>query len=208
MFLLRDKVKIIFFSSNIDIIDEWKKRHNIENSTTCYDINSLNNKLEGDKQIIVIADYDSVASEVNSLISSGLIPNHLIVLEKEPSVVTGKILILRGAKAYGNSRMLSHHYAQMLKTVTEGNVWTYPELTATLAKVTKKTPISSDAKELIESRLSAKEEKVVYLILEGLTNNAIASELDITTRTVKAHVSSIFSKLHVNDRVSLILLLK
>jgi DNA-binding NarL/FixJ family response regulator len=32
--------------------------------------------------------------------------------------------------------------------------------------------------------------------------------MDITTRTVKAHISAIFSKLHINDRVSLVLLLK
>jgi len=64
------------------------------------------------------------------------------------------------------------------------------------------------AKELIENRLSQKEQEVVYLILEGFVNDAIASRLEITTRTVKAHVSAIFSKLHINDRVSLVLLLK
>jgi two-component system nitrate/nitrite response regulator NarL len=89
-----------------------------------------------------------------------------------------------------------------------GNIWTYPALTAKLIKTTDRKSINSDAKELLENRLSQKEQEVVYLILEGLTNDAIASRLDITTRTVKAHVGAIFSKLHINDRVSLILLLK
>ena len=93
----------------------------------------------------------------------------------------------------------------MIETVKEGKIWTYPALTL---KLTNIISISSDAKKLLKNRLSQKEEEVVYLILQGLTNNAIASKLSITTRTVKAHISSIFLKLHINDRVSLILLLK
>ncbi len=198
----------IFFSSDITIIDEWKKKNAVGQSTACYDINSLTNELKNSAQSVVIADYDSVSSDINTLIASGSIPEKLIVLEKAPSVVSGKILIMRGAKAYGNSRMLNNHFTQMIETVTDGNIWTYPELTALLAKTAKKVPLNKESKKLIEDRLSEKEQAVSYLMLEGFTNDAIASSLNITTRTVKAHVSSIFHKLHVNDRVSLILLLK
>lgn len=201
-------MKIILFSSNMDIIDEWKQRHSIEDNSTCHDIDSLNNELKDNKQSVLIADYDTVAHEINSLISSDSIPQNLIVLEKAPEIATGRMLILRGAKAYGNSRMLANHFSQMINTVSDGNIWTYPELTASLVGITKKTSLNNDALELIKNRLTIKESEVIYLILNGLTNDAIASTLDITTRTVKAHVSSIFSKLHVNDRISLVLLLK
>lgn len=201
-------MRTIFFSSNITIIDEWKKRDAIGQNSVCYDMDSLTNELKKSAQSVVIADYDTVASDLNTLIASGSIPDKLIVLEKEPSVVTGKILIMRGAKAYGNSRMLNNHFTQMIETVAKGNIWTYPELTALLAKTDKKAPLNEESKKLIEYRLSEKEQAVSYLMLEGLTNDAIASSLNITTRTVKAHASSIFHKLHVNDRVSLILLLK
>jgi len=204
-------MKIIFFTSNMEISNEWKKKEvfkQIGQSVICYDTASLNNELKNSKGSIVIADYDSVASETNNIISCGLIPEKLIILEKEPSIVTGRMLILRGAKAYGNSRMLNIHFTQMVNTVAEGNIWTYPELTAQLAKKNRGTSLDDESQKLLEERLSEKEREVTYLILKGFTNDAIASSLGITTRTVKAHVSSIFSKLHVNDRVSLILLLK
>jgi len=201
-------MKILFFSTDINIIDEWVQRHGIKDNSACYDIDSLDYELKNNKQYILIADYDSVASELNSLLSSGSIIKNLIVLEKEPSVITGKLLILRGVKAYANARMLTNHFTQMLSTVADGNIWTYPELTVALAKTMNQESINDDSKKFIKDRLSNKESEVVYLILKGLTNDAIASALNITTRTVKAHVSSIFSKLHVNDRVSLILLLK
>ncbi|WP_415398064.1 response regulator transcription factor [Sulfurimonas sp. CS5] len=201
-------MNIIFFSSSFDTIDEWKKRHNIEVCTSCYDLNSLNAQLNSSDSAIIIADYDSVAIDINHWISSSTLPQNLIVLERAPEITTGKMLVYHGVKAYGNSRMLTHHYMQMLQTVKNGNIWTYPALTSKLTPTTQKNSLNDDAKKLLENRLSQKESEVVYLILEGLTNDAIASRMDITTRTVKAHVSSIFSKLHINDRVSLVLLLK
>lgn len=201
-------MKIIFFSSNMNIVDEWKTKDTIKENIVCYAAEELKSELNKSPQSIVMADYDTIASDINGMISSGYMPQRLIVLEKEPSVVTGRRLILLGAKAYGNSRMLNNHFTQMLNTVSDGNIWTYPELTAQLVKKSKKTSIDDESKKLIENRLSDKEQEVVYLMLEGITNDAIASSLNITTRTVKAHVSSIFSKLHVNDRVSLILLLR
>jgi DNA-binding NarL/FixJ family response regulator len=200
-------MQIIFFSLDTIIIDEWKKRHNIQNASTCSDVDSVIDNIDN-KDTIFIGDYDSVASEINLLISSNKLPKKFIVMERAPEIVTGKMLISHGVKAYGNSRMLTHHYTQMINTVSDNNIWTYPELTAALIDKKEKSALSSEAIALIEHRLSQKEKEVVFLILEGLTNNAISAKLNITIRTVKAHTSSIFSKLHVNDRVALILLLK
>jgi len=201
-------MQIIFFSSDADTIDEWIMRHDVELYKSFYDVESLNIELKELDAYILIADYDSVATQINSWISSNTLPQNIIVLERAPEIVTGKMLISHGIKAYGNSRMLTHHYLQMIQTVIDDKIWTYPALTAKLVNTEKKESLNSDALQLIENRLSQKEQEVVYLILEGLVNDAIASRLDITTRTVKAHISSIFSKLHINDRVSLVLLLK
>lgn len=201
-------MQIIFFSSDMSTIEEWKQRHDIELSTSYYDIDSLTAQLKNLTSYILIVDYDSVAIDINRWISSSALPKNVIVLERSPEVTTGKMLVLHGIKAYGNSRMLTHHYIQMLETVESGKIWTYPALTSKLTPTTERNSLNDDAKKLLENRLSQKEQEVVYFILEGLTNDAIASNMDITTRTVKAHVSAIFSKLHINDRVSLVLLLK
>lgn len=202
-------MQVIYFSSNINTLEEFQARELEKNSLKFDDIEILikwSDKLV--QPYILVADYDSVAKDINRLISSNTLPQYTIILERVPAIATGKMLISHGVKAYGNSRMLTHHYTQMIKTVTNDNIWTYPELTSSLMKSRKKSAISSDSKKLIENRLTKKEKKTVYLILKGFTNEAIASKLDITQRTVKAHVSSAFAKLHVNDRVSLILLLK
>lgn len=201
-------MQIIFFSSGFNIVNEWKATHNIKDSILSYDIQTLNVEIKNINDYVVIVDYDTVAKEFNKLLSLGVELQKVIVLEKAPEIATGKMLISHGIKAYGNSRMLPVHFNQMLETVKKGKVWTYPELTASLVKDASQPSLNEDSKKLIQNRLSPKEIEVIYYILDGLTNDAIASKIDTTTRTVKAHVSSIFSKLHVSDRISLVLLLK
>lgn len=201
-------MQIVLFSSSLEMTEEFQKRETIENLISVDELDSLNKTIKELKTFILIVDYDSVAQEFNKLISSNTLPTHAIVLERVPEIITGKMLISKRIKAYGNTRMLNIHFKQMIDAVSNSKVWTYPQLTIALANMLKKPTISQEAKELIENRLSQKESEVVYLVLEGLTNDAIANQLEITTRTVKAHVSAIFQKLHVNDRIALVLLLR
>jgi len=208
MYFQSDKMKTIFFSTDVNIINEWKSRHDENDIVEVADCETLINEIHDLTDYLIVSDYDSVSHSINKMLSSNTLPDNFIVLERVPEIITGKLLISKGIKAYGNARMLKLHYRQMLSTVQKGKIWTFPELTLSLAKEAKRSSISDEAEELIEHRLTEKEKEVVYAILEGLTNEAISNELEITQRTVKAHISSIFSKLHVNDRVSLILLLK
>ena len=201
-------MKTVYFSIDQDILDEWIEKFKTDSFVIVYDLESLENEVTQSENSLVIADFDTVAHQINTLISLNKVPKHLVVLEKSPEIPTGKRMINSGVKAYGNSRMLKEHFKQMCYVVLSGRTWTYPKLTASLLSSVDKGALSQESVDMIEKRLTAKEAKIAYLILKGLTNDAIASQEDISTRTVKAHVSSIFNKLHVNDRISMILLLK
>jgi DNA-binding NarL/FixJ family response regulator len=54
---------------------------------------------------------------------------------------------------------------------------------------------------LIED-LTPREIEVLALVAEGLSNKAIASELTISTHTVKFHLNAIMSKLDVQSRTA------
>lgn len=51
-----------------------------------------------------------------------------------------------------------------------------------------------------ESGLSEREEEVLALVAQGLTNTAIATQLHISLGTVKSHLTNIYRKLEVTDR--------
>ena len=48
--------------------------------------------------------------------------------------------------------------------------------------------------------LSAREEEVLRLVASGLANKLIARQLQISERTVKAHLTNIFARIGVTDR--------
>jgi DNA-binding NarL/FixJ family response regulator len=49
-------------------------------------------------------------------------------------------------------------------------------------------------------RLSGREEEVLRLVASGLANKQIARRLEISERTVKAHLTNVFAQLGVSDR--------
>jgi DNA-binding NarL/FixJ family response regulator len=50
------------------------------------------------------------------------------------------------------------------------------------------------------TRMSEREEEVLRLVAAGLANKAIARQLGIAERTVKAHLTNIFQRIGVTDR--------
>jgi DNA-binding NarL/FixJ family response regulator len=54
--------------------------------------------------------------------------------------------------------------------------------------------------------LTPREETILQLLTEGLTNAGIAARLHLTEGTVKNYVSEILSKLHANDRTHAVVL--
>ena len=75
------------------------------------------------------------------------------------------------------------------------------ELSARFREATNPAPAAGDQLAL----LTLREREIVKLIGSGESNKQIARELCITERTVKAHLTGIFRKLGVADRVRLAL---
>lgn len=48
--------------------------------------------------------------------------------------------------------------------------------------------------------LTDREEKVMELIIEGMSNNEIANELDVSVNTIKTHLRHVFKKLQAENR--------
>lgn len=55
-----------------------------------------------------------------------------------------------------------------------------------------------------EYKIPGKEVKVISLLKAGLEYKEIAHKLDITTNTVKTHISRIYNKCNVNNKIELL----
>ncbi len=93
-----------------------------------------------------------------------------------------------------------------IEKVHAGEVWLERSLIANvLSRLSRKQPASKVDPE-VESitRLSEREKEVVKLIGQGLKNKRISTELCISETTVRHHLTSIYSKLGVSDRLELL----
>ena len=68
--------------------------------------------------------------------------------------------------------------------------------------------IESPKKFMARYGITRREWETILQVVAGLTNRAIARQLNITERTVKAHITHIFSKLDVGNRTQLLAALR
>lgn len=123
--------------------------------------------------------------------------------------------ILAGARGCLHRNTSSQLLARALRGVRNGEVWldrrVVPRLIERLRANPAPPPQPAPAprkNKLDLSVLSERERDVVLMIDRGKSNREIGDALFISERTVKAHLSSIYRKLHVEDRVQLILHLR
>ncbi len=91
---------------------------------------------------------------------------------------------------------------EAIRRVTAGERSLSPDVTNTLIAVaTSTTGVDAKAKAALDS-LTQRERDVAVLLAQGLTNGQIGSRLNLSLASVKAHLSSIFTKLQVDNRVS------
>jgi DNA-binding NarL/FixJ family response regulator len=86
--------------------------------------------------------------------------------------------------------------------VSQGEVWMERRFVADLIGPADVGPESDHAR---IGSLTPREREVVGLLCEGLRNKQIADRLAVTDVTVRHHLTSVFSKLGVSDRLGLLL---
>lgn len=94
--------------------------------------------------------------------------------------------------------------AKAVRVVHDGQIWARQ---AVVARLVEETADHSDAERVRSSRLnhrlSAREKEVARLAVDDFSNKEIADRLGMSLGTVKAHMTSIFRKLGLRDRVQL-----
>jgi DNA-binding NarL/FixJ family response regulator len=97
-----------------------------------------------------------------------------------------------------------------VETVQKGEIWVRRDLVPhLLEELTNRTNRRAKAAPAPPNRrlarLTPREREIVYLVGGGHSNKEIANELNVGERTVKAHMTAIFRKVGVSDRLRLAL---
>jgi len=110
-----------------------------------------------------------------------------------------------GASGYVHYLAVPKVLVQVAQVVMAGGMWLGADLMRQLVFATARIlpPAAVPAADL--SLLTSREKAVAELVAAGKSNKEIARDLEITERTVKAHLGAAFEKLQVRDRLQLVL---
>jgi DNA-binding NarL/FixJ family response regulator len=183
-----------------------------------------------DAETLVRPYAEKVAGIVSSVSANGV--GRVIVMTTE-FIEDEEVALLRcGVQGCCRRGIDPESLAQVL-SVTESGVWVtrslLPRLVTELRRyaqqaavpappVASMAPVAPAAPQIAPAEvpripaeklaaLTRRERDIVKLLADGATNKQVAQELDITERTVKGHLSNVFMKLGVHDRLKLVLFL-
>lgn len=113
--------------------------------------------------------------------------------------------IAAGANAYAMKDIKTEYLIMVIESVKEGAIWLDPQI-APIVRAKNPTllqgakPQSRASFKAEHANLTEREYEVLKLVVDGLSNNEIANDLNISEHTAKAHVCNIIQKLVVDDR--------
>lgn len=199
-------MKIVLLSIQKFLIAEVKKTF-FEDIIVIKRVDEIFDNVEEDENFIFLHHLDLDDDSLNTLniIVSNFNNFKAIAFRNSPNNIEGCALLKKGYKAYIHSMSNIHIIEDAIKSINNGNIWVYPELMQFLINsVPEKQTNKSKKLDL----LSIKELEVLELVSQGLTNSEISEVLNIAQVTVKKHISSMFRKLELKDRLSLALFYK
>ncbi|WP_040726620.1 response regulator transcription factor [Thiomicrorhabdus sp. Kp2] len=171
-------------------------------SKVLYDLMNLSNRFDSSSHILLVQISDS--STIDQIIELAK-EFDVISFTNQPNDLEGVKLFQNGIKGYVNTYATVERIQQVLATINAGSIWLGQSvMQAMIGAITDSHQTTEAWKELLTDR----ELQTTSLVLENKTNKEIANELDITERTVKAHLHNVFEKLDVTDRLALVLKIK
>ena len=173
--------------------------------------------LAGDVEIEVVGDADSVGNAPLRRLRPDLIvldlDGHQVELPEamrlcRDQAPQAKVCVLSthvqpevmqrclsaGADGYVVKDILPVELIRAVKSVASGHAYVDPRVAGGVLKRT------SNGFRTNQNELSARETEIIRLIARGLSNKEISASLHLSEKTVKNHISRIFSKLNISAR--------
>ncbi len=136
----------------------------------------------------------------------------VIAMSRQPDMNEFRTALGHGARGYVHAVSPPALLQQAADAVLSGGMWLPAEVVNAVVRMLSTTldgpeNVTRAVDALLDS-LTERERAVAEAVAAGLSNKEVARRLEITERTVKAHLSSAFRKLGVRDRMQLVVRLR
>jgi two-component system NarL family response regulator len=139
----------------------------------------------------------------------------LVLLASSPSERQAVFALVAGARGYCDRNIAPSQVKKAVEVVQRGEIWigrhVVPHLLRRISSLTPAGPDAGPGGRRLPRRfdfLAPRERQIALLVGSGANNKEIAERLGISESTVKAHLTSVFRKLDVPDRLRLALFVR
>ncbi|EED36525.1 transcriptional regulator, LuxR family [Luminiphilus syltensis NOR5-1B] len=130
----------------------------------------------------------------------------VVALSAAPQEAEAVRLISAGARGYCHADAVPEQLLEVKQVVAAGGYWMQPGLVQRMVAIAARVDPDTPQPEVEGfDALTHREYEVAALVGKGANNKEIAELLGVSERTVKAHLTAIFEKLELRDRVQLAL---
>ena len=117
----------------------------------------------------------------------------VIIITADERVEIGLTALRLGARAIVQKRFAIESLITAIQAVADGLVWMPPAIQAALVGQEGSTA----------KKLTPRESEIVRYVAVGMRNAEVATRLSLSESTVKTHLTNIFQKLGIRDRIEL-----
>jgi len=136
------------------------------------------------------------------------IAKRMLVLVNSPDNDQGIRLLFAGVHGYANVYLNEEKLKSAVKVVEQGEIWAGEEILMQLLNRHPNPTLDYQKNANLNEILSNREKQILDQVLQGKTNKVVGAKLNITERTVKAHLTTIFKKTGTRNRFELNVKLK
>lgn len=198
-------MSLLLISSNVLIRERWKSilqsQHHILEAASFHEIRRVTATNRIDLLLFHrnMSDLDSIAD---------LTKTPLMVFADLPDDQEAIALFRHGALGYANTYMADERLREAVQVTLAGHVWIGRALMQRIIHGATAKVFKERKADVPVIQVTDREWELAVLVSKGYSNLAIAKKLDITERTVKAHIGSIFKKTGTSSRLQLALLIR
>lgn len=199
----------IFVSTLLECLDSWEKA--FPRCKLLKHVSELSTSSNAKQQPVVIWLHLhaqlNVAETMVAIFKQQPLAK-VVILDNDPSHTQSLQALSAGAMGYVHAYSAPKLLTEVKAVISHGGIWLGQQLLQriieTSVKLTGSNPEYVDG---LLKQLTKREQQVAQEAAKGLSNKEIARILNITERTVKAHLAATFERLHVKDRLQLALML-
>ncbi|MBB5330955.1 response regulator transcription factor [Tunturiibacter gelidoferens] len=130
----------------------------------------------------------------------------VVVLTQDPDYAEVISLFRAGAKGiFGSADLRFELLCKCIRCVHQGQIWAKNELLAHLVSSLSHPRSTNVVDRHGKPLLTTREQQVLHLLSDGLSNSELATVLKLSEHTIKNHLFRIYDKLGVSNRMEAVL---